>query len=154
MTMNSLVVKQLDKRFSKLKIMLNYPPPKNGWIRTIRIALRMPYRILAKKLKLSVPTIANLEKREVEGSITLNSLSKVAEAMDCKFVYAIVPYESLEKMIDNQIEKVVDKMIEEVNQTMKLEAQGTSKKALENERKRIKFELKENLKSKIWDYEI
>src|SRR5690606_40111933 len=154
MQTNILKIRQLDKRFKKLKILLNYPPPKKGWIDTIRKALMITRKQLSKKMNVSEPLIAKMEKNEVEGAITLKSIRRISEAMNCKFVYAIIPNESLENIINQQIEKVVAKMINEVDQTMKLEAQGTSNKTLENEQKRLKFELKENLKSKIWDYEV
>jgi len=79
----------LDERFEKMRF---EPKPKSGWIKTIREALSMPLAFPANKLGASKQSIIRFEKNEVDESITLKSLRKLAEAMDCELHYAIVPH--------------------------------------------------------------
>jgi len=61
------------------------------WLRRVRQALGLHVTDIARALKVNKSVIYRLEKSEDKKSISLNSLEKAAEAMDCKLVYAIVP---------------------------------------------------------------
>lgn len=66
--------------------------PQNGnWIFSIRGALGMSARTLAKRMGIKLASIQKMEKCERTHSITLDTLNRAAEAMDCRLVYAIVP---------------------------------------------------------------
>jgi len=65
-----------------------------------------------------------LEKAEVEGSVTINSMKKAAEAMDCVFVYALVPRDSLEANVEKQARKYAEKLHYVIQHSMVLEKQG------------------------------
>ncbi|MCX6166060.1 MAG: helix-turn-helix domain-containing protein, partial [Ignavibacteriae bacterium] len=84
----SLKISQLDK---KISVFSNFEIPKSGWINIIRKTLGMTYSTLAKKANTSPQVIKKFEQNEIEGKITLNTLKKIASAMNCKFVYAFVP---------------------------------------------------------------
>jgi predicted DNA-binding mobile mystery protein A len=62
----------------------------------------MSSRQLAARLGLSQPAVSQLERSEVAGRIQLNSLRRAAAALDCEFVYALVPRTSLEETLDNR----------------------------------------------------
>jgi transcriptional regulator with XRE-family HTH domain len=47
---------------------------------------------LAKRLKITPPAVRSFEMAEAEDRITLGSLRRVAAAMDCELVYALVPH--------------------------------------------------------------
>jgi predicted DNA-binding mobile mystery protein A len=46
--------------------------------------------------------VAQAEKAELEGGVTLKSMQASAEAMGCRFVYAIVPPVTVENVIIEQ----------------------------------------------------
>jgi transcriptional regulator with XRE-family HTH domain len=46
---------------------------------------------IAGKMGVSPSVVFDIEKREPKNSISLRSLSRVAQAMGCKVVYGIVP---------------------------------------------------------------
>jgi transcriptional regulator with XRE-family HTH domain len=50
---------------------------------------------LAQRLKIKQPSLVDLEKSEAKGSIELATLRRVAEALDCTLVYALVPNKPL-----------------------------------------------------------
>ena len=46
---------------------------------------------LAKKMRVSPARISVLEKDEQRGAVTLKMMQKAADALDCTFVYALIP---------------------------------------------------------------
>ena len=67
------------------------PRPRDGWLRAARIAMLKSLSQVGKQAGLSRQAISQFEQKELEGKITIETLSKIAEAMDCEFVYAIRP---------------------------------------------------------------
>jgi len=84
-------VKEFDlavEPFNKIEISNGQ---KNGWLRAAREALLISNEAAAGKLKISRAGFSKLEKMEDEGKITLETLAKAADALDCELVYAIRP---------------------------------------------------------------
>src|ERR1700730_2645478 len=65
--------------------------PPEGWLRTVRNALGMSGAELAKKMGVTRARVAQAERSELTGGVTLKSMQATAEAMGCRFVYAIIP---------------------------------------------------------------
>jgi predicted DNA-binding mobile mystery protein A len=65
--------------------------PARGWLRAVRSALKLSQAKVAKKVATTQQAYADLEMAEQRGAISLNSLQRAAEAMDCELVYFIVP---------------------------------------------------------------
>ena len=106
---------------------------------------------LAVRLNVSQSRVSALEKNEVRDALTLETIGRVAQALDCTFVYALVPNTSLEALVTEQIKKQVAEKLARVDHTMKLEAQGLPDAEIVAERERIINEvLKSNLRG-IWD---
>jgi predicted DNA-binding mobile mystery protein A len=143
---------QLDKRFAELKPLARAAArPSRGWIRAIREALGMTTGQLAKRLKAHQPRVIELERGEVSGNITVQSLERAAEALGCRFVYAFVPVKPLSKTIEERASQIVEKQLASVEQTMRLEAQGvTDKKQRKEARQQL---IKELLRrpARLWD---
>lgn len=131
-----LIREQLDvslKRFSELK---SVTQPKKGWIRAIRDSLGISTRQLGDRLGVNKSRITRIEQDEVGGSVTLKTMRRMADALDCVFVYGFVPRKSLEATLRDQAIHVAKKRMSRVAHTMALEDQGLSvdeqKKAFEN----------------------
>lgn len=62
-----------------------------GWLRRVRQALGVQITEMARELEVNRSVIQRLEKSEDGKGISLRALEKVAGAMECKLVYAIVP---------------------------------------------------------------
>lgn len=99
--------------------------PRGGWIKAIRNALGMRSAQLARRAKLDQTTITRLEQNESKGTITLNSLSRLANALDADLVYAIVPRVSLDDMIRRRAALVLEQDRNAAQKSMALEDQGT-----------------------------
>src|SRR5580700_3536232 len=89
----------LDDRFRELEPVTRYTPPVRGWIQAVREALGMTTAQLAKRLGVKQPTVVAMEQSEAKGTIELSTLRRVAEALDCTLVYALVPNKPLEAMV-------------------------------------------------------
>ena len=115
---------RLDGRFAQMRPVAQFARPTRGWVRAIRDALGMSSTQLAARLGVSQPRVAALEKGEVEGTLTLQSLRKAAEALDCTLVYALVPNRPLAAMVHAQAERLAIERLATVEQTMRLEDQA------------------------------
>jgi transcriptional regulator with XRE-family HTH domain len=67
------------------------PNPTDGLLRAVRQAVGIPLAEIAKKGGVVLSTVTDFELRELERTITLRSLGRMAEAMGCKVVYGMVP---------------------------------------------------------------
>lgn len=65
-------------------------PPERGWLRELRQSYGVPASEIAKRLGVSEHELFRLERGEVDGTITLKQMRKVAEAMACQVVYGVV----------------------------------------------------------------
>lgn len=126
--------KQLDKRLGTLRDTQALVRPRRGWVKAIREALGMTTAQLGKRLGVSQPRIVVLEQAEASGAITLESLTRAANALDCQFVYALVPRTSLEEMIEGRAVALANKRFERTSHTMALEAQSVDN---EDERQQV-----------------
>jgi predicted DNA-binding mobile mystery protein A len=81
--------------------------PVCGWIRYIRDALNMNAFQLGRRIGVRQPTMARLEQKERDGTITLNALARVAQGLDCVLVYGLVPRASLASLVDEQARRAV-----------------------------------------------
>jgi predicted DNA-binding mobile mystery protein A len=125
--------------------------PRGGWIRAIREGLGMSATQLAARLGVIRQSVEAYERSEAAGKITLESLNKVAEAMNCRLIYALVPAKPLEEMQRDRAKKIADALLNPVAHTMKLEDQAMSEQEAKRQRKRLaKLLLLENPK-KLWD---
>jgi predicted DNA-binding mobile mystery protein A len=117
---------QLGKTFEKLNSVREVQPPVKGWLRSIREALGMSGKQLAERIGVSQPRVVQMEKDECVGALTLKTMRQVAEAMDCVFVYALVPHVSLEETMRDQAKKIAEQRLSRTSHTMLLEDQQVS----------------------------
>src|ERR1700737_4512437 len=86
-----LRLKQLTTALAAFDKAKQTPRPQRGWLHAIRQALGMSRQQVAKAMRVTQQSITDFERAEANDRITLGSLRRVAEAMGCKLVYAIVP---------------------------------------------------------------
>lgn len=126
-----LARKRLDARLAPLAQVENFQAPPRGWVRAIRDALGMSSLQLAKRMGVSPQAITGLEQSEAVGTVRLNTLRRVAEALDATVIYAIVPNTTLEKMVESKALAIARAAVASVDHTMRLEGQGTATDVLE-----------------------
>ena len=144
----------IEKKIRPWKKLRMEKRPPSGWLKAVRGALGINTRQLAKICGVQHSSILRIEKSEIQDKISIESLKKIASAMHCQLVYAIVPktgYNSLEKIIDHQAELLVHKLIKKADHTMQLEAQGISSKEIKNQIRKLTDELKDKMDPRIWE---
>ncbi len=69
--------------------------PVHGWLTAVRNALGLSRAAVAATLKVTPSAVQDYEKAEKNDAITLATLRRVAGAMDCELVVALVPRNGL-----------------------------------------------------------
>ena len=122
-----LAADQLDRRFEDIRpLVKQLARPQRGWIKAIREGLGMTSAQVAKRMGIRQPSFAELEKSEAEKRITLGSLERAAEALDCRLVYMLVPNRPLSERLAARADEMAEELLAAVNQTMKLEKQSVA----------------------------
>ena len=145
-----LLLTQLDKKIAHFLEARNQPVPGEGWIYSIRAALGMSLKQLGNRLKMTPQGVKDLERREKDGSLTLQKLRDVATALDMQLVYGLVPKDNtLDRMIEKRAMELAREIVLRTSQTMYLENQGldenTIKEAINLRAEKIKKEMPNDL---------
>ena len=150
--MDKIVIKQYRDKVNQAVHRLDDFPlrPPEGWLKTVKKALGMTGPQLAERLGVSKWQVSKTEKGELAGSVKLETMQKMAEAMDCKFVYAVIPKNDVEQVIQEQARKKARKRVNEASTQMALEAQSLDKQRFESEIERIASELMDKMPSDFW----
>jgi len=120
--------KQLDERFKQMGSAQKYSSPTRGWIKAMREALGMSMEQLARRLGVKQPSIVAMEQSEARGTIELATLRRVAEALECTLIYAIVPNKPLEATIRGRARAFARTRRQPVEHSMLLENQKVDTK--------------------------
>ncbi len=149
---NKLQIQQLNLKIRLISTFDKVISPSIGWIKMYRTSLGMSLQQLGNKLSISKQAVLDIEKREQNGNITINTMKEVAKAMDMHFVYAIVPNDgSLELLIEKKAKEIATKIVMRTTQTMKLEDQAISEKRIKKAIQEKTEELKKEMPKILWD---
>ncbi len=119
---------RLDERFREIGPASRFAQPVHGWIKALREALGMSTAQLARRLKVAQSSVVAAEQSEEKGTIELATLRRVADALDCKLIYALVPNRSLEETIHDRAELFLRLRREPIEHSMMLEDQNVVRK--------------------------
>jgi len=120
-----LRLEQLEATLRPLQILGSVRRPHAGWIRAIREALGMSSRQLARRMNIkAAQSVEDMQDDERSGTIKLRTLKKVADALDCDVVYALIPRGSLEDVRRRQATALARSLVSRVGHSMRLENQG------------------------------
>ena len=124
--------------------------PQSGWSHAIRDALGMTAAALARHLGMSPAGLRKLEKAEASEAITLASLRKLANALDCELRYALVPKTSLELMLKNRATQVARDRLHPVSHSMSLEDQSVEGSSSELQLELLAQEILNGSRRQLW----
>jgi predicted DNA-binding mobile mystery protein A len=147
-----LKLEQLEQVVRPARKLLDLRRPRLGWVRAIREALGMSSPQLARRMGIrAAQSVEDMQKDELSGTIKLQTLRKLARALDCELVYALVPRKPLEEIRVDQASIVAKRMVKRVSHSMSLEDQAISREAEQRElERRIEKLLTGNPKA-LWD---
>ena len=107
---------------------------------------------MGDRLRISPQSVKEIEERETNGTITLNSLRDAANAIDMKLVYGFVSkHESLEQMIEKRAKELATEIVMRTHATMTLENQQNSKEHIEKAIAQKTAEIKFEMPKYLWD---
>ena len=145
-----LARKNLDRRLNSIRTAILMDRPPRGWVKAIREALGMTAAQLASRIGVTRPRVHEIEKSEVSGSITLDSLERAAHALNCQLVYALVPRKSLEELTQEQALRVAEKKIQKTAHSMALEDQTVDRQDELEQIQLLAKRLVEKSVTKLW----
>ena len=125
--------------------------PPEGWLCTARKALKMSGAQLARRLGVSRSQVSKTEKNELSGSVTIKTMQHMAEKMDCRFVYAIVPEKRVEDILLARAKEKAFSIVKRTNEHMALEGQTLSAQQIQFEVERLQKDLVNTMPSDFWD---
>lgn len=151
-TNKKLQLEQLDRKIKIFNGTEKVIIPDNGWINSIRTSLNMTLEQLGSKLNITRQGAKKIEESESSGTISLKSLKEVAEVLNLRLVYALIPKNgSLEKLIDSKAEELAKKIVLRTSQNMKLENQGNTDQQIKRAIHDLTNELKREMDKSLWD---
>ena len=127
--MREILRRGLEQRLAILKeARFAATRPARGWLRAVRDAIHLSQEDIAKKLQVKRQSYAQLEAAEERGAISLASLQRAAEALDCEFVYFILPRDGVARTYTElaQIHDPAFKHLQASEHSMALEGQAVS----------------------------
>jgi len=86
-----LARRRLDEEMKPFRRASREKKPTEGLLRAVRQALNVPIAEITEKMGINRSVVFDMEASEVKCTINLNSMVRMAEAMECDVVYGIVP---------------------------------------------------------------
>jgi predicted DNA-binding mobile mystery protein A len=121
-------------------------PPTGGWLWAVREVLAMTTCQLGRRIGVSKTSVGAAERAERDGSITLATLRRYAEGLDCTVVYSLSPDRgSLRRMFDARVDAVIGRRMAGID--------GLPRKTTENLPIRLQLRraaLAKGKRTKIW----
>lgn len=152
MSIKTIVTSQYREKVNTASVKLQGASmPPEGWICTVRNALGMSAAALARRLGKTRALVSNTEKAEPEGGVTLRTMQSMAKAMNCRFVYAIVPNDSVESILKTRAYEKARKIVEAGSKHMALEQQELSRQQIAFEVERLSAEMLKDMPADFWN---
>lgn len=146
-----LRLEQLEQLIAPFRPVSDAQTPNAGWVRAIREALGMTNVQLANRLGRKPQTIEDMQRYEAAGTIKLQTLRALAGALECHFVYALVPKKPIDQLLRDRANSVAQQQLGKVAHSMTLEDQGVTPSEEEREMKRLIEKLLSGNRKMLWE---
>jgi predicted DNA-binding mobile mystery protein A len=148
----TLLIEQLDTKLSFFKVVEGVIVPSTGWVKSTRTALKMSLRQLGNRLNVTPQGICDMEKREANGTITINTLRELARSLDMRLVYGFIPNKnSINEMIEVRALEIAKEIVGRTHVTMTLEDQQNSADRIAKAIAQKAEEIKKEMPKYLWD---
>jgi transcriptional regulator with XRE-family HTH domain len=99
-----LARRRLDKELRYYRLAGKERRPTQELLRRVRQVLGLPSAEVARAMGVNRSVLFRLEGSEARGTISLRAMTRVAQAMGCQVVYALIPSDgtTLEEMADRR----------------------------------------------------
>ena len=147
---SELKLRQLDATLARWRAAELPARPPSGWLKAIREALGMTATQLARRLSVVTSTVSRLETSEADDNISLATLRRAAEALDCELRYVLVPRQSLADTLATRANQLARERMAGVAHSMALEAQATSNETVANQTRALADSLLQGPRRELW----
>lgn len=125
--------------------------PPEGWVASVRKALGISAAQLGRMVGRTRANISAAERSEQNDRITLQTMKTLAEAMGCKFVYAIVPGEgSIDDVLKARAREKARSIVSRASTHMALEKQSLTSSQNDTEIERLALDLLRDPPPDFW----
>jgi len=132
MSVNNVLKKQYRDKINQVyNDFADFTTPQSGWLKMVRTAMGMNGTQLANRLGVTKARVSKAEQDELTSSLTLKTMHNMASAMNCRFVYAVVPNDKIEEVIKQQANKKAREQVHRASIQMALESQSLNEKQIE-----------------------
>jgi predicted DNA-binding mobile mystery protein A len=142
--------KNVDRKLDSIRNSAISERPERGWIKAIRESLGMTTAQFGRRMGVSQPRAVNVEQAELTGKITMESLERAAEALNCRLVYALIPHESLEAQVEKRARELAERHLGAVSHSMALEDQRARDEDTREQIERLIDKLLNRRGSDLW----
>tara|TARA_B100000767_G_scaffold268216_1_gene288108 strand:+ start:6966 stop:7430 length:465 start_codon:yes stop_codon:yes gene_type:complete len=147
-----LFLDKIQEKLAPFSALKSETRPDNGWVNTIRVSIKMSLRQLGERIHITPQGVKDLEKREKEGTITINRLKEVGRALDMDLVYGFISrHNSLEDMIEKRASEIAEELVLIKTSTTKLENQKKYSQEINKEILHKTYEISSKMPSYLWD---
>ena len=148
--LNNLRLEQIQATVNAYAVLRTKRTPPRGWLKEVREALGRTERQQAERLNIASSTLHKSEQSEADERISLGQLRKLADALDCELVYALIPRMPLPQVVQEQAEKLAKAEVFGVAHTMALEDQKPTDERIQKQVTRRAEELLRGKWSDLW----
>jgi predicted DNA-binding mobile mystery protein A len=106
---------------------------------------------VAARLRISRQGVADQERREVDGAITLAALRKAAHALDCDLYYAIVPRRPPDEILRERARSIAAAQLRRIAHSMSLEEQQVPGNEFQQQVEDLADQILRETPRVIWD---
>lgn len=152
MKKQKLIIEQLDRKILKFSELEEITVPPNGWIYSIRTALKMSLRQLGKMQNITAQSVKEIEEREKTGTVSLKVLRQVGSALNMKLIYGFIPQsKTIDKMIEERAFQIAKEIVLRTSANMRLEDQENTEERIIAAINEKALELKQEIPKYLWD---
>jgi predicted DNA-binding mobile mystery protein A len=88
----TVILKGLDRQVPAMQQARNdVVMPARGWLRAVREAFGITQKNAGTKMGMRQQAYRLVEEREMRGAVTIDTLRRAADALDCELVYFLLP---------------------------------------------------------------
>ncbi len=149
--MKILQLVQISEKFKSFKAIPSWVKSLGHWssqLKNIREALGMTQKQLAKRANTTQQSIARLEKNEVSPSI--DTLSKLANALECELVIGLIPKNNITKTVEEKAQKKAKNLVEQSTANAAMELQKPNESVIKLNISELKNDLIKNKRDLLW----
>lgn len=100
---------EMDKQLQEVGSLSAVKTPRSGWVKTLRLAMGMSSLALGERVSMSPQGVRQLERAEADGTLTLRTLTRLADGLDCDVRYVLIPRT---RLVDQVMRRAEEKSLD------------------------------------------